>query len=57
MAKVSKILQLMETGNAAKFKNKSLDEIDIDMETIVEAENVRENVENLEDGDEGNIHI
>lgn len=43
----------METGNAAQFKNKSLDEIDIDMETIVEAENV----ENLEGCDEGNIHI
>lgn len=34
IAKVSKILQLMEKGNAAQFKNKSLDEIDIDMEYI-----------------------
>lgn len=30
-AKVAKVLQLMEKGNAAEFKNKSLDEIDIDM--------------------------
>lgn len=34
MAKVSKILQLMEKGNAADFKNKCLDEIDIDMDHI-----------------------
>jgi hypothetical protein len=34
VAKVSKILQLMEKGNAADFKNKSLDEIDIDMENV-----------------------
>lgn len=44
-AKVSKILQLMEKGDAARFKNKCLDEIDIDMEDIeldVE-ENIEEN--------------
>lgn len=34
VAKVSKILQLMEKGNAADFKNKCLDEIDIDMDHI-----------------------
>lgn len=34
VAKVSKILQLMEHGNAAAFKNKSLDEIEIDMKNI-----------------------
>jgi hypothetical protein len=34
VAKVSKILQLMEKGNAADFKNKSLDEIDIDMKNV-----------------------
>lgn len=34
IAKVSKILQIMEKGNAAQFKNKSLDEIDIDMNEV-----------------------
>lgn len=32
-AKVAKILQLMEKGNADEFKNKSLDQINIDMDT------------------------
>lgn len=35
VAKVSKILQITEKGKADKFKNKSLDEIDIDMEEII----------------------
>ncbi|CAH0556796.1 unnamed protein product, partial [Brassicogethes aeneus] len=34
IAKVSKILQIMEKGNAAEFKNKTLEEIDIDMNEI-----------------------
>lgn len=34
VAKVSKILQLMEKGNADNYKNKSLDEIEVDMENI-----------------------
>lgn len=34
IAKVSKILQIMEKGNAAQFKNKSLEEIDIDMNEV-----------------------
>lgn len=38
VAKVSKILQLMEKGNAAQFKNKSLDEIEINMEYVEENE-------------------
>lgn len=42
MAKVSKVLQLMERGDAAKFKNKSLDEIEIDMENVEEQEEVED---------------
>lgn len=34
IAKVWKILQLIEKGEACSFKNKTLDEIDIDMESI-----------------------
>nr|CAI5869151.1 unnamed protein product [Callosobruchus analis] len=42
IAKISKILQIMEKGSAAEFKNKTLEEIDIDMnetETIEEDDN------------------
>lgn len=34
IVKISKILQLIEKGNAAQFQNKSLQEIDIDMKEI-----------------------
>lgn len=34
VAKVSKILQILEKGNASQFKNMSLDEINLDMETL-----------------------
>ncbi|KAI4463217.1 hypothetical protein MML48_4g00016860 [Holotrichia oblita] len=40
-----KILQLMEQGNAAQFKNKCLEEIDIDMENI---EDVTQNNRNAD---------
>lgn len=33
-AKVSKILQMMEKGNTANFKDKCLDEIDVNMDEI-----------------------
>ncbi|VEN48702.1 unnamed protein product, partial [Callosobruchus maculatus] len=42
IAKVSKILQIMEKGNAANFKNRTLEEIDVDMDDIG----------SIEDGDE-----
>ncbi|KAI4468115.1 hypothetical protein MML48_2g00008774 [Holotrichia oblita] len=45
VAKISKILQLMEQGNAAQFKNKCLEEIDIDMENI---EDVTQNNRNAD---------
>lgn len=43
----------MEKGNAAEFKNKSLDEIDIDMDTIDEDtdDEVNENSNNNLDPD------
>ncbi|CAH0549886.1 unnamed protein product [Brassicogethes aeneus] len=50
VAKVSKILQLMEKGNAAEFKNKCLEEIDIDMENVEEDE-----FNELEAESDGNI--
>nr|CAI5829088.1 unnamed protein product [Callosobruchus analis] len=34
VAKVSKILQVLERGNITMFKNKTLDEIEIDMENV-----------------------
>lgn len=34
VAKVSKILQILEKGTASQFKNMSLDEINLDMETL-----------------------
>ncbi|KAK4885602.1 hypothetical protein RN001_001873 [Aquatica leii] len=43
VAKVSKILQLMEKGNIAQFKNKCLEEIDIDMESVEEDQDMDEN--------------
>lgn len=63
IAKVSKIIQLMEKGNAAHFKNKALDEIEIDMENIVEnlesAEVEADRLENTEgemvDGENSDI--
>lgn len=44
-AKIAKILHLMETGNAADFKNKNLDEIQFDMknEVVDEIEEENEN--------------
>ncbi|KAI4463225.1 hypothetical protein MML48_4g00006583 [Holotrichia oblita] len=45
VAKISKILQLMEQGNATQFKNKCLEEIDIDMENI---EDVTQNNRNAD---------
>nr|CAH7730174.1 unnamed protein product [Callosobruchus chinensis] len=46
IAKISKILQIMEKGSAAEFKNKTLDEIDIDMNET----------ETIEEDDDGNSH-
>lgn len=46
IAKVSKILHIMEKGNAARFKNKSLEDIEIDMEEIDELDEV--NVNNIQ---------
>ncbi|KAK4885601.1 hypothetical protein RN001_001872 [Aquatica leii] len=43
VAKVSKILQLIEKGNIAQFKNKCLEEIDIDMESVEEDQDIDEN--------------
>nr|CAI5864196.1 unnamed protein product [Callosobruchus analis] len=46
IAKISKILQIMEKGSAAEFKNKTLEEIDIDMNET----------ETIEEDDNGNSH-
>ncbi|KAJ8933287.1 hypothetical protein NQ314_014115 [Rhamnusium bicolor] len=48
IAKVSKILLLMEKGNAAKYKNKTLEEIDIDMDEIESLSNENDNSKNLQ---------
>lgn len=42
-AKIAKILHLMETGKAADFKNKNLDEIQFDMKNEVVDEIDEEN--------------
>ncbi|KAK4874171.1 hypothetical protein RN001_013531 [Aquatica leii] len=45
-AKISKLLQMMEKGNAADFKNKSLDEIDININAeLSEVETDEEDVQ------------
>jgi len=36
VAKISKLLHIMESGNAAQFKGKSLEQIDLDMDEIPE---------------------
>ncbi|XP_068898893.1 uncharacterized protein [Tenebrio molitor] len=51
-AKVSKILQMMEKGNATHFKNKSLDEIDININEALEDETDEENEPDLQNGQE-----
>ncbi|RZC38111.1 uncharacterized protein BDFB_012102, partial [Asbolus verrucosus] len=50
IAKVSKILQLMEKGNTTEFKNKSLDEIEIDMESVGDENEDEENDEQQNSG-------
>lgn len=38
IAKVSKILQIMDRGSAAEFRNKFLEEIDIDVNVVSDSE-------------------
>lgn len=51
---MSKILQMMEKGTALQFKNKSLEEIDIDMEDL---DDINLNSEEVQTNQENNLSM
>ncbi|XP_031358606.1 uncharacterized protein LOC116182225 [Photinus pyralis] len=48
-AKMSKLLLLMEKGEAGQFKGKSLDEIEVDLEDVVDCDKSDQENEGLEE--------